>query len=169
MEKKTISARNRATMKYIKTKTTRVALQLFPKDADIRKKLDSEPNKNGYIKRLIRADIAANGCGGGGGADAPALSYDYSKLLGELREEVADGVLALDDRILIVREGGGDAPGYRPIVDWLYDDIAAERILAQGGADAERYRRHFDEVREKAKSARVEDVIKEMVRMDKVL
>ena len=31
---------------------------IIPTEPDILEKLESEPNKNGYIKRLIRADIA---------------------------------------------------------------------------------------------------------------
>lgn len=61
MPRKKTSTRNKAIIKYQKEKTTRVSLQLFPSDADIKQKLDSVPNKNGYIKALIRADIVANG------------------------------------------------------------------------------------------------------------
>ena len=61
MPKKKNSARNQAIIKYQKEKTTRVSLQLFPGDADIKQKLDSVENKNGYIKSLIRADIVKNG------------------------------------------------------------------------------------------------------------
>lgn len=41
---------------------TRVQLKIIKTtEADILEKLNSVPNKNGYIKALIRADIAANG------------------------------------------------------------------------------------------------------------
>lgn len=44
-----------------KTHTTRVAIKLAnTTDADIIAWLDAQPNKQGYIKSLIRADIAAH-------------------------------------------------------------------------------------------------------------
>ena len=48
-----------AQAKYKKEKTKQVALQLnLNTDSDILQKLDEVPNKQGYIKALIRADIA---------------------------------------------------------------------------------------------------------------
>jgi len=53
-------AQLRADAKYSKTHTTRVGLKLNLKtDADILAKLDQVESKQGYIKGLIRADIAA--------------------------------------------------------------------------------------------------------------
>ena len=47
--------------KYDKTNTTQIRMKLNLKtDADILEKLESVGNKQGYIKALIRADIAAN-------------------------------------------------------------------------------------------------------------
>lgn len=44
--------------RYDKANTIQIKLKLNKKtDADIISKLDSEPNKQGYIKELIRADI----------------------------------------------------------------------------------------------------------------
>ena len=51
------------------------------------------------------------------------LSYDYSELIQELHEEIADGILKYDDIIQIVRgetiEEMGD---YEPIIDWYYNN-----------------------------------------------
>lgn len=45
--------------KYDKAHTTNISLKLNNgTDADILKKLDSIPNKQGYIKQLIRNDIS---------------------------------------------------------------------------------------------------------------
>lgn len=45
--------------RYQRSKCTRVALKLVNStDADIISKLESVPNKQGYIKSLIRADMA---------------------------------------------------------------------------------------------------------------
>ena len=47
--------------KYDKANTTQIRMKLNLKtDADILEKLESVGNKQGYIKALIRADIAAN-------------------------------------------------------------------------------------------------------------
>lgn len=53
------------------------------------------------------------------GEDSPAISYDYSMLIEELKEEIADGILTLTDEIKIVRI---DKKIYSPIVDWFYAD-----------------------------------------------
>lgn len=48
----------KASMKYDKTHTARVAIKLnLVRDKDILDKLSSVPNKQGYIKQLIRNDI----------------------------------------------------------------------------------------------------------------
>lgn len=45
--------------RYDAAHTRQIVLKLNRRtDADILHKLDSEPNKQGYIKQLIRADIA---------------------------------------------------------------------------------------------------------------
>lgn len=52
-------ANKRAQVKYDKANTTQVMLKLNLKtDADILRRLAEVGNKQGYIKRLIRADIS---------------------------------------------------------------------------------------------------------------
>ena len=51
-------AQKRASMKYTKANTTRINLSLNNKnDMDIIEHLNKQPNKQGYIKQLIREDI----------------------------------------------------------------------------------------------------------------
>ena len=51
-------SKKRTIAKYDANNTSRVAIKLNNKtDADILKKLSEVPNKQGYIKRLIREDI----------------------------------------------------------------------------------------------------------------
>ena len=51
-------AQIRASVKYDTTNTTRLYIKLNNKiDADIIKHLESVPNKQGYVKELIRKDI----------------------------------------------------------------------------------------------------------------
>lgn len=54
-------AHNRAVKKYDEANTKQIKLKLNKKtDADILEALESVPNKQGYIKNLIRKDIAQN-------------------------------------------------------------------------------------------------------------
>ena len=55
-------AKNMAKDRYDKENTRPLKLKLNLKlDADILAKLETEPSMQGYIKRLIREDIARNG------------------------------------------------------------------------------------------------------------
>ena len=53
-------AQKRATAKYIKQNVKRREVAFFPSEKDILDWLDSQPNKAGYIKRLIREDMERN-------------------------------------------------------------------------------------------------------------
>lgn len=57
---KTSDAQLRAVDKFNKQKTKIIPVRLnLSTDQDVLDRLDREPSKQGYIKRLIRADIAA--------------------------------------------------------------------------------------------------------------
>lgn len=59
---KTPDSNLKAIAKFNRESTTSVNLRLNKNtDADIIAKLESVPSKMGYIKQLIRADIAKNG------------------------------------------------------------------------------------------------------------
>lgn len=59
MEKKNTEARLRANKKYDDANTRQIKFKFNLKtDADVLHRLDSVPNKQGYVKELIRADIA---------------------------------------------------------------------------------------------------------------
>ena len=54
-------AQKKAVLKYDANNTKKILFKFNLKtDADILQKLDSVDNKQGYIKELIRADIAKN-------------------------------------------------------------------------------------------------------------
>ncbi len=56
------NAKTKASAKYDANNTKRISLKLNIKtDADILKKLQDVPNTQGYIKELIRKDLANNG------------------------------------------------------------------------------------------------------------
>ena len=49
-------ARKRAKAKY-NSKVTKVSIEFYPNDAELLKKLQEQPSKQGYIKDLIRKDL----------------------------------------------------------------------------------------------------------------
>lgn len=49
-------AQKRAKAKY-NEKVTKIAIEFYPQDAELLQKVNSQPNKQGYIKELIRKDI----------------------------------------------------------------------------------------------------------------
>lgn len=56
-ETKTSAAQLRATQKYRREKIKRITLDFSPVDADLWEYIQQQPNKQGYIKSLIRADM----------------------------------------------------------------------------------------------------------------
>ena len=55
----TSDAQKRASAKYNKKKMTQRIVSFGPNDKDALEWLDAQPNKAGYIKALIRADMEA--------------------------------------------------------------------------------------------------------------
>ena len=59
---KVSEAQYQRSQKYIREQTRQIGLQLYKNtDADMIIWLDSQENKQGYIKALIRADMERNG------------------------------------------------------------------------------------------------------------
>ena len=56
-------AQKRATARYQRESTKSVSIRFMPGDADILAWLDEQPNKAGYVKALIRADMEARKAG----------------------------------------------------------------------------------------------------------
>ena len=57
-ENKSSDAHLRAVQKY-KQKVKRITIDFYPADEEIWNHVQSQPNKQGYIKSLIRADMEA--------------------------------------------------------------------------------------------------------------
>lgn len=56
-------AHKRADVKYKKDKTTQFALRFYnATEGDILAHLQAQPNRQGYIKQLIREDMQRNSC-----------------------------------------------------------------------------------------------------------
>ena len=60
-EKKTSAAQLRASQKYKKEKVKRITLDFSPKESELWDHVQNQPNKQGYINSLIRADMERNG------------------------------------------------------------------------------------------------------------
>lgn len=54
-------AQKKAAAKYHREKTQMRGFRFGPNDKDVLEWLDAQPNKAGYIKRLIREDMKRNG------------------------------------------------------------------------------------------------------------
>lgn len=60
-EKKTSAAQLRAAQKYRREKVKRMTFEFYPSEADLIEHIGKQPNKQGYIKGLIRADMERGG------------------------------------------------------------------------------------------------------------
>lgn len=58
-------AQKKANKKY-REQVKRLTVDFYPSEADLIEQIEKQPNKQGYIKSLIRADMKR------GGEDAPA-------------------------------------------------------------------------------------------------
>lgn len=56
-EKKTSAAQLRAAQKYKREKVKRITVDFSPAESDLWEHIQGQPNKQGYIKSLIRADM----------------------------------------------------------------------------------------------------------------
>ena len=59
-EKKTSDAQLRAGQKYKREKVKRITVDFYPADEELWEYLQRQPNKQGYIRGLIRADMEKN-------------------------------------------------------------------------------------------------------------
>ena len=53
-------AKRKANKKYKDKNVIRIMVEFYPPDADLLDHLKKQPNKQGYIKSLIRNDISKN-------------------------------------------------------------------------------------------------------------
>ena len=59
-EKKMSEAQKKAKKKY-RDKGKRLTVDFYPSEADLIEQIEKQPNKQGYIKGLIRADMEGKG------------------------------------------------------------------------------------------------------------
>lgn len=60
-EKKTSAAQLRAAQKYKREKVKRITVDFSPAETELWDQVSKQPNKQGYIKGLIRADMERGG------------------------------------------------------------------------------------------------------------
>ncbi len=115
------------------------------------------------------------------------INYDYTDLLDELKEDIEDGILQLDEEIQILRQDKAIGDNYFPILDYYYSH---ERMLsifdpenfyedtdAQGDitnfddefANLEEERELYEQDREFLVLAKVSEVMEEMQKFSFVL
>ncbi|MBY4797446.1 hypothetical protein K6V98_03625 [Collinsella sp. AGMB00827] len=63
-------AQRRADARYRKKHTTTVVIRLYPTDSDIAQWMENQPNKQGYLKALIRQDMERQASVNPGSSDA---------------------------------------------------------------------------------------------------
>jgi hypothetical protein len=87
------------------------------------------------------------------------ISYDYTEFLQEFTDELDEGVLTLEDEVLILR--GEPLPdGYKPVIDWYYDENRQFAMFAEEDEDGGR--RQFAEDFDKLEPVNVRDLLHEM-------
>ena len=66
------------------------------------------------------------------------ISYDYSDLIQELNEEIADGILKNDSIIQVLRDKTKSV--YHPIIDWYYseDKIVEDTTIEFDDSEADK-------------------------------
>lgn len=92
------------------------------------------------------------------------ISYDYTELITELHKELKDGALSLESRIQILRSQDEIWRGYRPIIDWYYED-STMRVLGLSDED----RAAYQEDKPYLVKATVSEALDEMSKFSDVL
>ena len=102
------------------------------------------------------------------------LSYDYSEMMERIKEDIAKGILKLEDIIQILR--GDIREGYKPIIDWYYEYEKTLADITPNEWDDEKdiimkrkIARRYEEELPKLTTATVLDVLTEMEEMNKIL
>lgn len=112
------------------------------------------------------------------------ISFNYSELIQEFREELADHVLSPNDMIYVLREDAAkvvytpiEGPcivHYKPIIDWYYGDEDREEKYTECLIDEEdkklfqESKEDFLAVRDKLEPITVEKCLEEMKAMSEI-
>lgn len=98
------------------------------------------------------------------------FSYDYEEFILELKEELEDGALTLDDTICILRS---DEPiqgtDYFPIIDWYYNEETMENMKENLLEENPSTWKAYEEDKPKLTSILVSELYIEMKEIDRVI
>lgn len=103
------------------------------------------------------------------------ISYDYSEMIQEFKEDLEDGILKRDEIIQILR---GDKINnlYSPIIDWYYSDIKVNNDFKIDFMDTEEdilfkqtYKKQYLKDKPNLVQSTVSAVLIEMEDMNKII
>ena len=102
------------------------------------------------------------------------ISYDYHELIKELKGEVNEGILTLNDEIQILR--GTPRNKYQPIIDWYYNHNRMIKILTPDIYNSTEDNAHLKILKKQYKtdkpnliSITVAEALEEMKRLNKII
>lgn len=98
------------------------------------------------------------------------ISYDYSELITELKEELTDHTLKSDDFIQVLRDDRG------VIVDWYYSEVVQADLYKpdifdtlEEAAAMRKLKKQYEEDRPRLVSCRVSDILREMEEASRII
>ena len=102
------------------------------------------------------------------------LSYDYTELIQEIKQEINEGILTLNDKIQILR--GPSQNDYKPIIDWYYNHHTMSKDLTPDIYDNENEIAKLNLLKKQYKTDKpnlititVAAALKEMKRLNKII
>lgn len=103
------------------------------------------------------------------------ISYDYSDLIAELKDEIATGDLAYNEIIQVRREDRG-IPNYTPIIDYYYNADRMALIVADDPFDDEQERAEvaalkedYEKYKDQLRPITVKDALAEMEEWNRIV
>jgi hypothetical protein len=103
------------------------------------------------------------------------ISYDYSEMIQEFKEDLEDGILKKDDIIQVLR-GNKIYDLYSPVIDWYYSDKKVNEDLKIDITDTEQdilfkqeYKKQYLKDKPNLNQTTVAAILIEMEDMNKII
>ena len=93
------------------------------------------------------------------------LSYDYSDLIAELKEEQEDGILSVTDDIQILRSQEPLYWDYYPIIDWYYNDKTMKKEILSNRDE----RKEYEKDKPRLETITLGDCLSEMGKLNQIV
>lgn len=104
------------------------------------------------------------------------LSYDYSELISEIKAYLEDMTTMPGDQVQVLRSEKALGDGYKPVVDWYYDDYKMESLLAVDPFDSDvgvfnkkQLRKQYEEKKHQLESMSVVELLNEMQDRNRII